>query len=263
VKSRSLKSAGHHDGRNDIVSEQFSEKDLDIHDNRNDLCRWSFRLFQDSSISHMYKFTSSHFRRKISDIPSPLSGPVISAIQQEQGSINGKINQQEVLSDDSATEASIQDLSRFQREQSPTSIGHSLASPPRNTSISSVGWPLLHKPFLAKGASFNGTSSHKMSVIEWALQLPDRPKEILNHCTNLKGHQVESSKQFKVNQDDIEVEIAKSCNLEMSNILLCNGNSVKCKLKDFCQGKLCKEYQFLELLIATSNFSSSTFICDV
>ena len=260
MRSRSLKSAGRHDGRSDIVTEQFSDTDLDIHDNG---CRWSFRLFLDSPIIQAYKFTSSRFLKKMSEIPTFISGPKLSVIVADEGSNNREVNQQELPSCDSATETSDnQDSFEVQRGLLPTSFDQSSASPSANTSISSVGWPLLHQPFLAKGASFNSTSSQKMSVIEWALQLPDRPKEILNQGTNLKEHHMESNIHWRENQDNIGEEIGRDCALGMSNAHLCNESSVKCKLKEFCRGKLCKEFQFLELLVATGNFSPSMFICD-
>ena len=257
IRSHSWKSAGRQDARSDIIAEQLSETETDIDDNGNTLCRWPFRLFVDSPIIQAYKFTSSHFQKKISDIPLPVSPPIFSVFEAEKGS-NTKIDQQELpLCDSEIKTSRDHDPSKAQRDQLCTSLDHSLASTPSNTNISSVGWPLLHQPFLANKLSYSSTRSHKMSVIEWALQLPDRPKEFLSQGTDLKEHQMESRER----QDNIAENISKDCILEMSNTHLCNASRVKCKIQGFCQGKLLKEFQFLELLVATGNFSSSRFIC--
>jgi hypothetical protein len=97
-----------------------------------------------------------------------------------------------------------------------------------------------------------------MSVIEWALQLPDRPKEKLDpKC--IFPMKVE---QYRIGNDDVSKEKWRSIgeNASKDHVSQCDGNTVALRVELVCHSR---EFHSLELQAATDNFSTSKIYSNI
>ena len=128
-------------------------------------------------------------------------------------------------------------LDRFSQAKSCHVIGDPLQA----------GWPLLRR-------CTTMNENRQMSVIEWALHLPDRPKENLNgqycpwrvdECTTITKSNT--------------MEVVKDIDSNTGMHTICNANTIPPRLELLIrEKKSChREFHLLELQAATSNFSTS------
>jgi hypothetical protein len=67
---------------------------------------------------------------------------------------------------------------------------------------SSPGWPLLHRAILMVNVPSSQTQDRKMSVVEWALQLPDRREQVkgaraeVTYESSMKGGEIGNSTEI-------------------------------------------------------------------
>jgi hypothetical protein len=100
-----------------------------------------------------------------------------------------------------------------------------------------------------------------MSVIEWALQLPDRPKEKLDP-KYIFPMKVE---QYRIDNDDVSKEQWRSIgeNASRDDVSQCDGNTVALRVELVCHNANCREFHSLELQAATDNFSTSKICSNI
>lgn len=128
--------------------------------------------------------------------------------------------------------------------------------------LPSVGWPLLRRSLPTIINQENGTT-HRMSVVEWALQLPDRPKEILNQQTDLPDNDMPNlspviSSEGMCFEEHRAEENSRVCAHDVH--LQCHTDTVASRLAKLSQKIPFKQFQFVELQAATGNFNSDNMV---
>eukprot|EP00250_Pteridium_aquilinum_P016033 c22906_g2_i2 orf=597-2900(+) len=126
-----------------------------------------------------------------------------------------------------------------------------------NDSPPSVGWPLLHRSIPTK-LNHGSVRSHRMSVVEWALQLPDRPKDTMNLQTELQDDDIPYCSPLVINEGTCHegqraVENSKICAADAH--LQCHTDIVASRIAKLSQNCPCRQFQFVELQAATGNFN--------
>ena len=121
---------------------------------------------------------------------------------------------------------------------------------------SQVGWPLLRRSTTMVKENTENLNSHRMSVIEWALQLPDRPKEKLNPQCLLPTRE----EQCRIISENISKDKTSPLNSSTIGTYPCDVNTITSKVALVCHNKTCREFHLLELQAATNNFSTSKYL---
>ncbi|KAI5075141.1 hypothetical protein GOP47_0009217 [Adiantum capillus-veneris] len=124
----------------------------------------------------------------------------------------------------------------------------------------SVGWPLLRK-HVATDQEYK-SMSRRLSVVEWALQLPDRPKEVVNHEAELLKWDTDdcnSSPQTSSERMSHEQQRTE----DGTNV--CETDAVLQSYTDVLGSRLsnmraCKQFELKELQDATDNFDSDNMV---
>lgn len=133
-----------------------------------------------------------------------------------------------------------------------------------------TGWPLLHRT-ISMNSLNRPLKVSRRSVVEWALQLPDRPREVLEHhieslernrysYSPLKnGYDCDSLLGKDRTQDERQIEFTNS----MANPQVDCINRVASAIgrsAAVCQDNTCMVFELLELQKATNNFSVGNLI---
>ena len=118
---------------------------------------------------------------------------------------------------------------------------------------SHVGWPLLRRSTTMVKENTENLNCHRMSVIEWALQLPDRPKEKPNPQCLLPTRE----EQCRIICENISKDKTPPLNSSSIGTYQCDANTITSKVESVCHNKTCREFHLLELQAATNNFSTS------
>eukprot|EP00250_Pteridium_aquilinum_P016032 c22906_g2_i1 orf=597-3152(+) len=131
-----------------------------------------------------------------------------------------------------------------------------------NDSPPSVGWPLLHRSIPTK-LNHGSVRSHRMSVVEWALQLPDRPKDTMNLQTELQDDDIPYCSPLVINEGTCHegqraVENSKICAADAH--LQCHTDIVASRIAKLSQNCPCRQFQFVELQAATGNFNKDNMV---
>lgn len=295
------------DGRRASVSSYSSEMETG-HDDGNTACAWPLpSRFLDSPVSvlHAYKHTSLQKRvlGLLESPPSASSSPTESLMAENQcgtdpSSHDDVQNDEEKvghahqsLEDCFATEGdpehglarnvSAEKVASPQPNQDkdaepcmlyvgldmPTNGQKSQESAVEDGSQPSVGWPLLRKHF-ATNLEHDQPRPRKLSVVEWALQLPDRPKEIVNHEGELQDTdnfdsvaQISSESMCHEPQgpEDTATNESKSI-CEADTLPQCHTDAVGSRLAKLPSARPCKHFQYKELQAATNNFNSDNLV---
>ncbi|KAH7287556.1 hypothetical protein KP509_32G062100 [Ceratopteris richardii] len=125
-----------------------------------------------------------------------------------------------------------------------------------------IGWPLLCRQFHANLEPVKKTS-RKMSVVEWALQLPDRQRDISNHQANsLEAH--DSITPLQSNSQNIrhgqqEWEKSKEPQSVCAPLECCRDTTISRIAKIFSM-RPCRQFQMEDLEAATNNFSPEKMV---
>lgn len=118
---------------------------------------------------------------------------------------------------------------------------------------SSPGWPLLHRALSKVNTTSSQTEARKMSVVEWALHLPDRHEQV-------KGAKADITDESSM----IGGEIGNMMQINSrESSLMASGhlagrqkeNSLTERLKCLLQSKTCKQFTYDVLELATLKFS--------
>lgn len=139
------------------------------------------------------------------------------------------------------------------------------------SSTTTSGWPLLHRS-ISMTKSENPSRARRMSVVEWALQLPDRPKQLLERHSgpvdkNLsfssmiqKGgiHENVSSEEEEEQVVTDEERVSSTVSISSLTERVETTMLQRCSL--VCKSKSCVVFQFAELQTATKNFSKDNIV---
>lgn len=157
----------------------------------------------------------------------------------------------------SGPESALEESSFFvSLERPPDRVG---PGPQRDASTngSSAGWPLLHRSILMTKLNHHRAKSHRMSVVEWALQLPDRPKEILNQHAEFVDKDLPHISSEGREHHTTGKNTPSKCTADAHP---CHADTVASKVERLCHKKSCKGFHFEELKSATDNFSLGNMI---
>lgn len=141
----------------------------------------------------------------------------------------------------------------------PTQVEHKqVTSEPEFKAESSPGWPLLHRAISMVNIPSSQTQARKMSVVEWALQLPDRHEQVkgaraeVTHESSMKGGEIGNS---------MEINLRESSSMALGQI---EGrqkkNSLTDRLKCLLESKTCKQFTYDVLESATLKFSEGNLV---
>ncbi|KAH9307982.1 hypothetical protein KI387_035893 [Taxus chinensis] len=127
------------------------------------------------------------------------------------------------------------------------------------------GWPLLKRAITANKIPSPRAVDREMTVVEWALQLPDRR----GHVTGNLPSKTEISQEGCNNMSELQapngvtlreescIEVESPSTTENESI---EENSLIQRLRHLCKKRTCKQFTYQELKSATSGFSADKLI---
>ncbi|MCO5568109.1 hypothetical protein L7F22_021805 [Adiantum nelumboides] len=127
-----------------------------------------------------------------------------------------------------------------------------------------VGWPLLRKHFATDHVC--KSSSRRLSVVEWALQLPDRPKHTMNQQAELLKYETDGHNSSphlsgeKLNHEQQTKQDGSNV-CEVDALLPQHYNdALESRIARLSNARPCKQFQLKELQDATNNFNSDNMV---
>lgn len=118
------------------------------------------------------------------------------------------------------------------------------------------GWPFLHQSMAASKWETPHAKARRMSVVEWVLQLPERPKRLLEQQSGPMNQKFSfySAIQNREICDDISNTEVKQQEAEMVSSTKVE-KTLSGKFYQICKSKTCVVFQVADLETATNNFS--------
>lgn len=121
---------------------------------------------------------------------------------------------------------------------------------------SSSGWPLLRRAMSFSKVSRRQPIERQISVVEWAMQLPNRQSQMTEqakaqilHEAQIQECRMQASNTGKAGSPCVQ-----------NNFYDCDECFLTKKLEFLCESKACKRFTYEELQSATFNFSTENFI---
>lgn len=141
----------------------------------------------------------------------------------------------------------------------PRQIEHKqVTSEPEFKAESSPGWPLLHRAISMVNIPSSQTQAREMSVVEWALHLPDRHEQVIGakaevtHEKSMKGGEIGNSMEM----NSRETALMGLGQIEGRQ----KKHSLTERLKCLLESKTCKQFTYDVLELATLKFSEGNLV---